>query len=454
MRPPAQGHQARATACRRTQSARRDVAATGHHDEALRSFKRALTHKPDFFEAYVNAAQSLIDRGEPAEAVAIHERAVAANPGRAEPLINRGLMLDSIGRSEDAVASFDRALQHNPDSFEAWFNRGNACASMKRHEDAVASFEAASAIKPEFAIPFVNRGNSLLRLGRREDALASYEKAAALQSDLAAAHFGRAMTLEELGRFDAATEAFDLMLAMPAVRADPRFTARLRARRSAALAEPGRLEEARADADAALAQASDDDEVLYHVSNLDLLQGNWREGWECFERRLALGVGVPDDFKAPPFPRWTGEPLGIEFSSYAVSRAWAIASNSAVSQRSSHSAATVSSCGRMLIGAAVAHRAGCRARDHRHRIDRHAGQARWLPMMSLPFVLGTTPDTVPARVPYLAGAIHNVSPAGGNASGAKASRSGSRGRAAPIFASTAAVRCRSRRSPHSPRSMT
>ena len=32
----------------------------------------------------------------------------------------------------------------------------------------------------------------------------------------------------------------------------------------------------------------------------------------------------------------------------------------------------------------------------------NAGQARWLPMMSLPFVLGTTPDTVPARVPYLA----------------------------------------------------
>ena len=57
------------------------------------------------------------------------------------------------------------------------------------------------------------------------------------------------MTLEELGRFEAATEAFDLMLAMPAVRADPRFTARLRARRSAALAELGRLEEARADAE-------------------------------------------------------------------------------------------------------------------------------------------------------------------------------------------------------------
>ena len=31
-----------------------------------------------------------------------------------------------------------------------------------------------------------------------------------------------------------------------------------------------------------------------------------------------------------------------------------------------------------------------------------AEQARWLPLMSLPFVLGTTPETVPARVPFLA----------------------------------------------------
>jgi tetratricopeptide (TPR) repeat protein len=376
--------------------------ATGHQEEALRSFKRALTHKPDFFEAYVNAAQALVDRGEPAEAVAIHERAVAANPGRAEPWINRGLLLDSIGRSEDAIASFDRALQHSPDSFEAWFNRGNACASSRRHEDAIASFEAASAIRPEFAIPLVNRGNSLLRLGRREDALASYEKAASLQGDLAAAHFGRAMTLEELGRFEAATEAFDLMLPMPAVRADALFTARLRARRSATLAELGRLEEARTDADAALAHAPDDDEVLYHVSNLDLLQGNWRQGWARFERRLALGVGVPDDFKAPPFPRWTGEPLGdkvlvlrceqglgdrIQFCGFVAELArrgtrvvlWTSATSAPLLR-------TVPGVERVITDIGALEK---------------TEQARWLPLMSLPFVLGTTPETVPARVPFL-----------------------------------------------------
>jgi tetratricopeptide (TPR) repeat protein len=374
----------------------------GQQEEALRSFKRALTYKPDLFDAYTQAAQMLIERGEADQALAIHDRALAANPGRAEPWINRGLALHATGRLDEAVASYDHALQIKPDSFEALFNRGNALAAFDRHTDAIASFDAAIAIKPDFAVPFVNRGNSLLKLARREDALASYEKAALLQSDLPAAHFGRALTLEELGRFQDAAVAFDHMLALPMVRGNATFTARLRARRAAILVELGRTEEARADADAALALAPDDDEVLYHVSNLDLLVGSWRDGWARFERRLALGVGVPEGFKPPPFPRWTGGPLSnevlvlrgeqgigdrIQFANFASHLAklgtrvviWTNASSASLLR-------TVPGVERVITDLA--------------EID-VGGGARWLELMSLPHVLETTPDTVPKCVPYI-----------------------------------------------------
>ena len=372
------------------------------HEEALRSFKRALTYKPDLFDAYTQAAQMLIARGEPDEALAIHDRALAANPGRIEPWINRGLALHAVGRLDDAVASYDHALQMKPDSFEALFNRGNALAASDRHTDAIASFDAAIATKSNFAVPFVNRGNSLLKLARREDALASYEKAALLQADLPGAHFGRALTLEELGRFQDAAAVFDHMLALPSVRGNAAFTARLRARRAAILVELGRTEEARADADAALGLAPNDDEVLYHVSNLDLLVGNWRDGWARFERRLALGVGVPEGFKPPPFPRWSGEPLGndllvlrgeqgigdrIQFANFAAHLAKldnrvAIWTNPA----SVSLLRTVPGVERVITDLAD--------------ID-VSGGARWLEMMSLPHALGTTPETVPNCVPYL-----------------------------------------------------
>jgi len=375
---------------------------TGQHEEALRSFKRAITAKPDLFEAYVNAAQLLIERGEPNEALAIHDRALAANPDRAEPWINRGLALDAIGRGEDAIASFDRALKLKPDSFEALFNRGNSQASLKRHEEAVASFEAASAIKPDFAIPFVNRGNSLLSLGRREDALASYEKAAALQPDVAAAHFGRAMTLEELGRFDAAAETFDLMLAIPSVRTNTRFTARLRARRAATLAELGRLDEARVDADTALALAPDDDEVLYHVSNLDLLQGNWRAGWSRFERRRALGVGVPEELTPPPLPLWTGEPLGSDI--LLLRGEQALGDRIQFAGLAAHLA---KSGNRVVLWTNPSSAPLLRSVPGIERVITDISElgasdgVRWLPIMSLPHVLGLMPDNVPNSVPYL-----------------------------------------------------
>jgi tetratricopeptide (TPR) repeat protein len=374
----------------------------GQHEEALRSFKRALTYKPDLFEAYTQAAQMLIERGELDEALAIHERAVAANPARPEPWINRGLALHTIGQIDGAVASYDHALQMKPGSFEALFNRGNALAASDRHTDAIASFDAASAIKPDFAVPFVNRGNSLLKLARREDALASYEKAALLQADLPAAHFGRALTLEELGRFQDSAAVFDQMLALPSVRGNTAFTARLRARRAAILVELGRTEEARADADAALALAPEDDEVLYHVSNFDLLVGNWHDGWARFEHRLALGVGIPAGFNPPPFPRWTGESLDddvlilrgeqgigdrIQFANFAAHLAklgnrvaiWTNPSSAPLLR-------TVPGIERVITDIA--------------EIDAPEG-ARWLEMMSLPHVLGTTPETVPNCVPYV-----------------------------------------------------
>jgi tetratricopeptide (TPR) repeat protein len=242
----------------------------------------------------------------------------------------------------------------------------------------------------------------LLKLARREDALASYEKAALLQADLPAAHFGRALTLEELGRFQDAAAAFDHMLALPSVRGNTAFTARLRARRAAILVELGRTEEARADADTALGLAPNDDEVLYHVSNLDLLVGNWRDGWARFERRLALGVGVPEGFKPPPFPRWTGEPLGndllvlrgeqgigdrIQFANFAAHLAklgnriviWTNPSSVSLLR-------TVPGVEHIIADLT--------------EIDVCAG-ARWLELMSLPHVLGTMPETVPNCVPYL-----------------------------------------------------
>ena len=374
----------------------------GQQEEALRSFKRALTYKPDLFDAYTQAAQMLIERGEQAEALAIHDRALAANPGRPEPWINRGLALHTLGQLDNAVASFDRALQMKPDFFEALFNRGNALAALGQHPEAIASFDAAIAAKPDLAVPFVNRGNSLLKLARREDALASYEKAALLQTDLPAAHFGRALTLEELGRFQDAAAVFDHMLALP-MRAWERDLHGPPARTPGG--DPGRARAHRGGAGrrgCGAGLAPNDDEVLYHVSNLDLLVGNWRDGWARFERRLALGVGIPEGFKPPPFPRWTGEPLGndvlilrgeqgigdrIQFANFAALLAklgnrvviWTNPSSVSLLR-------TVPGVERVITDLS--------------EIDASGG-ARWLELMSLPYVLGTTPETVPNCVPYL-----------------------------------------------------
>src|SRR5262249_39781111 len=72
-----------------------------------------------------------------------------------------------------------------------------------------------------------------------------------------------------------------------------------------------RFDEALADVARALALAPDDDDVRYHASLVQLLHGQWRNGWRNFEARLtAPSLDVARRFVAPSFPRWRGEPPG------------------------------------------------------------------------------------------------------------------------------------------------
>ena len=59
------------------------------------------------------------------EALVSYDRALTVRPDFAEALSNRGLILHELKRFEEALASYDRALIVQPDSAEALYNRGN-----------------------------------------------------------------------------------------------------------------------------------------------------------------------------------------------------------------------------------------------------------------------------------------------------------------------------------------
>jgi tetratricopeptide (TPR) repeat protein len=372
----------------------------GKGADALRSFERALACQPDFRDAGVNAANLMMTLGRPAEAVKTYDRLLAVKPDLADLWCDRGVALEALGRREDALASYECAIVAKPGLAEAHANRGNVLAALGRHEEAIANYERALAAKGDFVEVHINRGNALRLLGRYEEAAASYERAIALRDDYAEAHFSRGLALEDLCRFDAALASYERALALQPAERDPRFAGRVYAHRASSLDMLARHDEALADGVRSLRLAGDDAGVLYRLAFLELLHGQWREAWPKHERRIELGYGLPAGFTPPPAPLWRGEPpddqpLVLRCEQGAGDRIQFCCYVPYLAERGYRVVLWSERFAELLQTVRGAERVVTRIEDV------GTTRLRWLHMMSLPHVLGTTPDTVPQTAPYL-----------------------------------------------------
>src|SRR4029077_1525784 len=243
-----------------------------------------------------------------------------------------------------------------------------------------------------------NRALTLLSLGRRPQAIESFDRALALDPDHAQARHGRGTALMLEDRNAPALADFDAAVAL-----DPRL-AHAFANRGYLLNRLGRFEEAFADLARALELAPGDDDVRYHAALVELLHGRWREGWAHYDARLtARSLDTTRTFIEPAYPRWQGEPLNgdllvlfteqgrgdvIQFARFASALAKA-GNRIAIATQPAYASmfASVGGIERVIL-------------DSNELAT--MGPVRWQMLVSVPGVLGITPEAIPATVPYLA----------------------------------------------------
>ena len=323
------------------------------------------------------------------DAVASFDRAIALKPDFAEALIIRGIVLFDLGRFEDAVASYDRVLALKPDA-EAFHCRGAALYNLERLEEAVASYDRALALKPD-AEGFNTRGMALYKLDRLEEAVASYDGALALKPD-AEVYTRRGAALYDLGRLEEAVASYDGALAL-----QPDYVEALNSR-GVALADLGRLDDALASYGRAL--ASDPGHAKTHFNrSLALLRvGDLARGFEAYRWRFQANAAPASAFACPG---WEGEPIAgkrlvilheqgfgdtLQFVRY-VPMAQA---------RGAHVTLLVEPALLRLMQTSLP---GVEVID---RVPDGAVFDYQAPMLCLPRIFGTTLETIPADIPYLA----------------------------------------------------
>jgi protein O-mannosyl-transferase len=157
------------------------LAKAGKHEEAVKSYDRAIEIKPEFYEAFNNKGIVLYKLGKYEEAVNCYDKAIKIKPEYFNAWFNKGNVLHKLGNLEEAVKCYDKVIEINPEYYEAWYNKGTTMTLVGKQEEAMKCFDKVIEINPNVYEAWNNKGNVLEKLGNFEEAIKYYDKALQIQ---------------------------------------------------------------------------------------------------------------------------------------------------------------------------------------------------------------------------------------------------------------------------------
>jgi Flp pilus assembly protein TadD len=283
---------------------------------------------------------------------------LAAQPNHPDALHLLGVLAFQCGQNDQALALLRRAVEVKPNYPQAYNHLGAVLSAMGRSAEAVAALRKAVTQSPGFAEAVFNLANALKANEQLDEAIATYRRVLVLEPRFAVAANELGMALELRGRPKEAITEYRRAIAL-----DPN-----------------------------LAQAH------FRLAMQLLLLGEMETGWKEYEWRFKL-TG-PSGYWQPPDPQWDGSDLTgrsillhneqgfgdtfqfIRYATMVARRGGKVLMVCAPEQlRLLQGMKAISQC--FIPG---------------EPLPKFEVQC---PLMSLPFVFGTTLQTIPHDVPYL-----------------------------------------------------
>lgn len=368
----------------------------GRHAEAETIIARWLGHAPKDADALVNHGNSLLALGRLAEAAAAYQRALSLRPQSAEMrcfLANTQYMLGDAAQAEE---NYRQALKDQPGLGMALFNLANILCDTGRTDEGITFYEEALRRHPDMVEAMVNLGNQLSKRGRGEEAIGLLQEAARRRPDLPEALVNLGSALYEVRNdLEGAEHWF-----REAVRIAPTHRDGLNNLANTYM-NMGRL----ADAEQVIRRALEihGDSPIIHGTAAGVLLGSGKleEGWAHFEWRW-LRPNLPVPLRDFGKPEWRGEDIStkiillhheqglgdsiqfVRFVADVAARAGQVILEVPPNLRALYG------CLEKIKGVTLATYG-----QPVPPFDVH------LAIMSVPFVLGITLETIPAAIPYL-----------------------------------------------------
>ena len=337
----------------------RDALNALRHGAAAAIFRALADARPDHAGVRIELGVALSQAGDQTAALVEFSRAADLAPRDPFVHVNMGLAFERAGLLVEAETAMRLAREFAPDNPAIAFNLANVARKLGRTQDAEKLYREVIAAEPQAVAPRENLAALLLDDWRLNEARSLLRRAEAIAPGDAAASFNLANAERMAGALPESIAAYERALAKAPNWADAHF----------------------------------------NLGFAALLAGDWIRGWKEFAWRWGTPAQSPFARRFDR-PRWTGEAgrgrtlllraeqgLGdtlqfVRYAPLAQARGWRIVLEAP--------AALLPALARTRgIDAFVVQGAALPAFDAE------------APLLDLPGIFGTTPDTVPADIPYV-----------------------------------------------------
>ena len=275
---------------------------TGRNDEAIGLMEKAVAASPENPDLLNNLGQLYKKSERLDDAIEVYKTAIAADPNYADAHNNLGNVLTMIGRFEEAIGYFRNALEIDPNNARTHYNLATTLFEQKNFPDAIEAFRRVITIDANYADAYNNLGSALIKLGKLEEGVTSFRQALALKPLDAEAHYNLGNAFKDQGKLEEAVASYHKALAIRPDYAEAHSNLGL------TFKDQGKLEEAVASYHKALAINPDFAEAHSNLGIVQLLMGDFRNGWENYNFRWTCDDSAIGKIKYVK-KLWQGQPI-------------------------------------------------------------------------------------------------------------------------------------------------
>ncbi len=353
--------------------------------------REVLQRDPKRWAVHLNLGVALAKQKKLAQAVASFQSYLAANPNSVEGHNNIGLAYLELGQLPEAEKAFADVARLQPGNADYHNNLGVCLVRQNKHDEAIVAFRKAAELAPDKVSVLMNLANAFKHKKEPAQAIRCYEQLTRLRPDDAEALCSLGMAWSELGNRAQAAVYYRKAVAL-----NPNF-ADARNNLGVALADLNEVEEAEEHLKEAVKLRPEHGETHRNLGIIQLMAGKFKDGWAEYEWRWRCNFPDPH---AKTCPRWDGSPLAgrtlLLYAEQGLGDALQFIRYAPVVQQSC--GRVVFECPKVLVSLFRSVPGIDELISQGSRLPRVDVAA---PLLSLPFLLGTELDTVPAQVPYV-----------------------------------------------------